>query len=77
MQQPKYECEPLLGAHEDGGHLSVWVQDLIDLHLRLLIDAILAFLISEATGHVVHRREVIVALPLGTQTYLVPMVLDL
>jgi len=73
VQWPK----PFLGFHEDGRHLGVRVQDLIDLYLCFMIDAILVPRISEATRRVIHSREVVVALPLGTQTDLITMVLDL
>lgn len=57
--------------------MSVRVQDLIDLHLRFLIDAVLILAVDVAAGDVVHRGEVVVALPLGSQADLVAVVLNL
>lgn len=68
---------PFLGSHEDGRDMSVRVQNLVDLHLRFLIDVILILAVSVATCDLVHRREVVVALPLGTQADFVAVVLNL
>lgn len=68
---------PFLGSHEDGRDLSVRVQNLIDLHLRFVIDVILILAVSEAAGDIVHRGEVVVALPLGAQADFVAVVLNL
>lgn len=69
---------PFLGPCEEGhGHLAFWVRELVDLSLRFLVDLILIFSICRGTCGVVHGREVVVALSLGTQAYLVTMVLDL
>lgn len=76
-QGPKYDPSPFLGVHEDGGHLNIWIQDLINLHLCLMIDAVLVLRVAEVAIHVVHGGEVVVALPLGSQSYLVTVVLNL
>lgn len=69
---------PFLGAREEGhGHLGLRVHDLVHLSLRFLVDLILIFSVCRETSDVVHGGEVVVALPLGTQADLVPVVLDL
>lgn len=69
---------PFLGPSEDGhGHLGFRVNNLVDLSRCFLIDLVLILSVPKATCQVVHCREVIVALPLGAQAYLVTMVLDL
>lgn len=55
----------------------VRLQDLVDLLLSLLVDVLLVLGVAKASHDVVHGREVIVALPLGTQADLVAVVLDL
>lgn len=70
-----HNLSPFLGFHEDGGHLSIRVQDLIDLHLFFVINAIWILCIAK-TAYVIHSWEVIVALPLGTKTNLVTMMLN-
>ena len=59
--------------------MDVRVQDLVDLHLGLVVDVVLVLGVSGQTivYQVVHGREVIVTLPLGPQTDLVTVVLDL
>lgn len=71
------DSPPFLGSHEDGRDLSVRVQNLVDLHLRFLIDVILILPVNVAAGDLVHRGEVVVALPLGTQADFVAVVLNL
>lgn len=77
MQVQNESWSPFLGSHEDGRDLSVRVQDFIDLHLRFVIDVVLILAVGEATGELVHRGEVVVALPLGAQANFVAVVLDL
>lgn len=55
----------------------MWVQDLIDLSLRLLVDSILLLCIAEAADHVVHCWEIVVAFPLGPQADLITMMFNL
>ena len=60
---------------EEGGDVDVWVQDLVDLLLGLVVEAVL--LLVRPPRRVLHDGEVIVALPLGPQADLITMVLDL
>lgn len=73
----RHQLKPFLGIHKDGGNGIIWIQNLIDLSLCLLVDAILLLCVAEAADHVVHCREIIMTFPLGAQTNLVTMMFNL
>lgn len=55
----------------------VRVQNLVDLLLGLLVDAVLFLWVPDTVGQVIHRGEIIVAFPLGSQADFIAVVLNL